>query len=116
VSAKGRDLSFNCQKLRRSSGFKSREETLRKISKFRRVEVLKGGAQKIEVRRKDKYGGLSGRNPSEKNLKIGQDRGSRSIQKEPKYFKPLDLGEVAHWLVARSYRNFTKTKDLEEVG
>jgi hypothetical protein len=58
--------------------------------------VLKGGVQKIEVRRKDKHGGLSRRNPSEKNLKIGRDRGSRSIQKEPKSFKQLDLGEAAH--------------------
>jgi hypothetical protein len=30
--------------------------------------VFKGEAQKIEVRRKNKYGGLSGRNPSENNF------------------------------------------------
>jgi hypothetical protein len=37
------------------------------------------------------------------------------IWEESKYFKPLDLGEVAHWLVAMSYQNFAKPKDLEEV-
>ena len=68
MCAKGRDLNFICQKLKRSSGFKSREETLRKVSKFRRVEAFKGEAQKIEVRRKNKYGGLSGRNPLENNF------------------------------------------------
>jgi hypothetical protein len=31
--------------------------------------VLEGGAQKIEFRRKNKYGRLSKRNPSEKNSK-----------------------------------------------
>lgn len=41
---------------------------LEKVSKFRRVEVFKGEAQKTEVRRKNKYGGLSRRNPSEKNF------------------------------------------------
>jgi hypothetical protein len=30
--------------------------------------VLKGGVHEIEVRRKNKYRGLSGRNPSEKNF------------------------------------------------
>jgi len=41
---------------------------LRKTSKFWRVEVLKGGVQKIGVWRKNKYGGLSERNPSGKNF------------------------------------------------
>ena len=41
---------------------------LEKVSKFQRVEAFKGEAQKTEVRRKNKYGGLSGRNPSEKNF------------------------------------------------
>jgi hypothetical protein len=41
---------------------------LEKVSKLRRVEAFKGEAQKTEVRRKNKYEGLSGRNPSENNF------------------------------------------------
>ena len=48
VCTKGQDLNFICQKFRRSSGFKSREETLRKFSKFLRIEVFKGEAQKLK--------------------------------------------------------------------
>ena len=41
---------------------------LEKVSKFQRVKAFKGEALKTEVRRKNKYGGLSGRNPSENNF------------------------------------------------
>jgi hypothetical protein len=50
-----------------------------------------------------------------RSLKTGQYQGSRSIQKEPKYFKPLDIGEEVKWLIARSHKKFTEPKDLEEA-
>jgi hypothetical protein len=53
--------------------------------------------EEFKVRRKNKYRGFSGRNPSEEEiLKVGQDKGLRFIQEEPNHFRPLDLGEVTH--------------------
>jgi hypothetical protein len=41
---------------------------------------------------------------------LKEDQGLRFIQEETKHFGSLDLGEVAHWLAMRIYRNFSIQK------
>jgi hypothetical protein len=48
VCAKGTRFNFICQKLRRSSGFKSREETLRKFLSFEELKCSKVERRKLK--------------------------------------------------------------------
>jgi hypothetical protein len=77
--------------------------------------VFKGGAQKIEVRRKNKYGGLSGRNPSEKNFEDWIRSRVKIHSGGAKIFQAVRSQRSSALVSCEELSNFAKPKDLEEA-
>jgi hypothetical protein len=88
---------------------------LEKVSKFRRVEAFKGEAQKTEVRRKNQYGGLSGRNPLEKNFEYWIRSRVKIHSERAQIFQVVRSRRSSALVSCEEISNFTKPKDLEEA-
>jgi hypothetical protein len=85
---------------------------LEKVSKFRRVEAFKGEAQKTEVRRKNKYGGLSRRNPSEKNFEDWIGSRVKIHSERTEMFRVVRSRRSSALVSCEEIPEFRKTKGL----
>jgi hypothetical protein len=72
--------------------------------------VLKGGAQKIEVRRKNKYKELSGRNPSENNFEDWRRSRVKIHSKRAETFQAVRSRRSSALFSREELSEFRKTK------
>ena len=85
---------------------------IEKVSKFRRVEAFKGEAQKTEVRGKNKYEGLSGRNPSENNFEDWIRSRVKIHSERAEMFQVVRSRRSSALVSCKEISEFRKTKGL----
>jgi hypothetical protein len=85
---------------------------LENIYKFRRVEAFKGEAHKTEVRRKNQYGGLSGRNPLENNFEYWIRSRVKIHSERAQIFQVVRSWRSSAMVRCEEISEFHKTKGL----